>query len=507
MTAHLSIVPEPTRSGQPPATDANADEAAHLRRFIETQPFCLMRVGIDGGVLAANEAALGLLGARDLSQVLGSNVIKWMVSGAEDHWRQFSARVAIGAASSFECQLTDLTGTPRTVLLQGVPLLEHPDGVPSMILGARDISTSLRIEDALRIGNPDKLPPAPQGDAKEIAAQHAKLEALERLLKEGRTHLQGLRTQLQQAISERDQLAAKAVQDASKPEVEQQVIALQARLETASSEQRQLAADLELATSAHRQEIAELQAEHARLRQAREEQYEHDLASSKHEIEQQMTELRAQLEMASAGQRRLAADLEAAETTYQQRLAEQQTAHARAENALLDQHELDLLFKDQEAQQRVTALQSQLDSAVAERDRLTGLLQETEVVHHRFVSEISAERAAHEAVLQTVALTQKQLEKEAADYQLEIRNMDACLRQLIPLVASGRVALEVGREWGILAETIDARAAALLTQSSLDAGSRSEIEALRRDALQAKLLAAQIPQARTDSENPKEEQA
>jgi hypothetical protein len=35
-------------------------EALHLRRVIEQQPSCLLRVGIDGAVLAANEAALSL---------------------------------------------------------------------------------------------------------------------------------------------------------------------------------------------------------------------------------------------------------------------------------------------------------------------------------------------------------------------------------------------------------------------------------------------------------------
>jgi len=125
-------------------------EALHLRRLIEQQPACLLRVGVDGLLLAVNEAALRLFGAEALVPVLGTNLTKLIVPRQHEEWREFATRVREGAAASIECDLTDLSGTRRTILLQGVPLLDHADGVPSMILTARDISVPLRLEAALR---------------------------------------------------------------------------------------------------------------------------------------------------------------------------------------------------------------------------------------------------------------------------------------------------------------------------------------------------------------------
>ena len=126
-------------------------EAFHLRRVIERQPSCLLRVGIDGVVLAANEAALSLLGAGELPQVLGTTLTALMVPRDRDQWSDFAARdQRRRGACSIECEVTDLSGARRTLLLQGIPLLDHQDGVLSMILAARDTSAQHRLETALQ---------------------------------------------------------------------------------------------------------------------------------------------------------------------------------------------------------------------------------------------------------------------------------------------------------------------------------------------------------------------
>ena len=146
-------------SATPRQVDDHAAEAIHLRRLLDTLPSCLMRVGADGFVLAANDAALGLLGDRDLGHVLGSMVTVWIVTEHHDRWREFAATVASGTRCSLECDLIDLSGNHRTVLFHGVPLIDHPDGVPSIMLGARDISASRRLEVALQSGiTPARLP-------------------------------------------------------------------------------------------------------------------------------------------------------------------------------------------------------------------------------------------------------------------------------------------------------------------------------------------------------------
>ena len=130
-------------SATPRQLDDHAAEAIHLQRLLDTLPSCLMRVGIDGFILAANDAALGLLGDRDLDHVLGSMVTVWIVTEHHDRWREFAATVAGGTRSSLECDLIDLSGDYRTVLFHGVPPHpRHPDRMPSIMLGARDISAS-----------------------------------------------------------------------------------------------------------------------------------------------------------------------------------------------------------------------------------------------------------------------------------------------------------------------------------------------------------------------------
>ena len=51
-------------AGFPEADDPGV-AIEHLRRIIEKQPGCLLRADLNGRLLAANDAALGLLGARE----------------------------------------------------------------------------------------------------------------------------------------------------------------------------------------------------------------------------------------------------------------------------------------------------------------------------------------------------------------------------------------------------------------------------------------------------------
>lgn len=203
----LQLVPTPNSTMPAPLPEPTA-EAVHLRHFIEKQPFSLMRVGIDGRLIAASDAALELLSAGELDQALGSVFTTWIVPAHHDHWREFAARVCSGTQASFECELTDPSGLHRTILLHGVPFLDHPDGIASMIVGAQDVSSLRRLETALQEGEARRQQ-LMAGQAVEWAQLQETLEErhqLERLLKQGRNHLRDLRTQLEQAVAERHRL-------------------------------------------------------------------------------------------------------------------------------------------------------------------------------------------------------------------------------------------------------------------------------------------------------------
>ncbi|MCU0248832.1 MAG: PAS domain-containing protein [Vicinamibacterales bacterium] len=124
-------------------------EVAHLRRLLDIQPSCLLRLGADGTVLAANDAALALLGATSGAQALGRDFTAWVPSYQLEQWREFTVGVAQGDPASIECDITPAASDPRPTLFHAVPLLDHPDGVPSMAVSARAVAGQRQLEAAV----------------------------------------------------------------------------------------------------------------------------------------------------------------------------------------------------------------------------------------------------------------------------------------------------------------------------------------------------------------------
>ena len=124
-------------------------EVVHLRRLLDTQPCCLMRLGADGTVLAANDAALMMLGERSPAQALGRDFALWIPPDQHDRWRAFTLGVVHGSPSSIECDVAGPSGARFPTLFHAVPLADHPDGVASMAVTARVISAQRQLEAAI----------------------------------------------------------------------------------------------------------------------------------------------------------------------------------------------------------------------------------------------------------------------------------------------------------------------------------------------------------------------
>src|SRR5580765_100685 len=118
------------------------DAAGHLLQIIERQPACLMRVGLEGHFLAVNQAALSLLGAQGLEDVLGTSVTARISTANGVHWTEFAGRVWNGAPGSLECSLIGGSSSVRSILFHAIALPDHPDQIPSLLLTARDLSDS-----------------------------------------------------------------------------------------------------------------------------------------------------------------------------------------------------------------------------------------------------------------------------------------------------------------------------------------------------------------------------
>jgi PAS domain S-box-containing protein len=123
-------------------------EVAHLRHLLDMQPGCLLRLADDGTVLAANDAALMLLGERSRADALGRDFALWIPPDQQDRWKAFAGGVVSGSRSSIECDIQVPSGARQPILVHATPLTDHPDGARSMVVVARVISTQRQLEAA-----------------------------------------------------------------------------------------------------------------------------------------------------------------------------------------------------------------------------------------------------------------------------------------------------------------------------------------------------------------------
>ena len=313
-------------------------QAAHFRRLIETQPSCLMRIGTeDGRLLAINDTALRLLEVEQLGQALGSAITTRIAPPQQGAWTEFMARVSNGTPGSFECELINASGGRRTVVFNGIPLPDHPDAIPSMLVAVQDTSVLARLTETLG---------ETECDRERLRAEHAT-------------------------------------------------------------------------------ELTRLSA-----------QYQEDLRAQAEDSKRALDELRGQL-------------------------------------------------------QEAMALREQLEAQIAERDMRQG----------RLIAEHEAEQIAVERVLAAAAVKRERARKELADALVERESLVQHAQRLAPLVAAGRVGLQIARDLRTVTAAVETRAAQLLAQCPPQADVRTDIEILRNETLWANALAGQIVQAHSEAES------
>jgi hypothetical protein len=213
-----------------PAVDSAA-EVDRLRMLLELQPSCLMRVATDGTLLAVSDAAVTLLGAHDLAQLLDTSLIdRIRGDSAAEAWADFTTRVLGSGSASAECDIDDVAGTRRSVLLLGVALPDHPDGLTSLLVTVRDVSTARGLEASLH--EQEDLRRAVQVA---LAAATAQLEQFRPQLQQITTERQQLRAALDTILRQRQQIASS---------VEQLRTALTTAMDTAATAKQVLDKDL-----------------------------------------------------------------------------------------------------------------------------------------------------------------------------------------------------------------------------------------------------------------------
>ena len=191
----------PTTATAPPDLDP-AVEIERLRALLEKQPSCLMRIGNDGTLLAVNEVALTLLGARTLADILGTSFTD-RIQGDGTVWADFVRRVSQGGSASTEFDMNDLAGLGRAVMMQGIPLTGHPDGNESLLVSVRDVTTARRLQASLQ--DQEDLRRTAQASLDEASASVRDLRAR---LAEATAEQNRLREALEGTLAEREQLTA-----------------------------------------------------------------------------------------------------------------------------------------------------------------------------------------------------------------------------------------------------------------------------------------------------------
>jgi len=390
---------------------------ASLRRLLERRPACLVRVRLDGVLLACNQAALALLGTEGRA-VLNSSLADRLLPPGNTQWQEFVARCSAEGAASFNGHLVIGDQNARPVIVQGVPLTDHPDGVESLLLHLREQPQTQRLdhESAAMVRQPvgdqnERVSAEPlqlgvlaDDDQAERARltemldaqsadrqrREARIAQLEKKLEQSRLILGQKEREFGRdvAMLKSTLAAAHAARATAAGDAKRDLEALQLRLQAATAEQQRLQGL-----------VAQHESERERLAA--------DRQAAVDTLQQSLAELRAQAAQASAEHARLAGQVETAE----RELHSQRAEHERARHGLVAEHHRALAELETAKREEVDALNQRVHAATAEHARLQALVEAAAVDRDRVAAD---HRAAVDTLQQSLARV-----REAAALQSE----------------------------------------------------------------------------------------
>ena len=437
-------------------TDARVPsaDALYLRRLLDRQPACLVRVRLDGVLLACSDAALGLFGVGTLGGILKTNLTDRLVPADRAKWQEFTTRVWAKGAGSLECHLLPDDGA-RPLGVQAIALKDHPDGVDSLLLSLRDQSQTQRLELSIQSAEAKRVD---QEERQRAARDHVE----ETTIAEGR-RLAALTDEHQ--AEHRQLTEALAAQTADRERREAKFVELEKRVE-----ESQLAALGE--EREHRARVAALEAALAAAHAA------HATGASAHDDHpaqtgqqppvsgepnrQELADI-ARLKASAAEQARLRALVADHEIQRERIAAEHQAAIATLEQSLAVANQEAAGSGDQT--QTLAELRSQLAQALAEQSRLAARVEEHEGERDRVTAEHKKALAAQETgKLRTLVDYENRREQIAAEHRAAVAMLEQSLA-----VANQEAALGRDQSLQTLAELQSQLAQALAEQSRLAA--------------------------------------
>src|SRR5690349_4341480 len=101
-SVELTTLDGPEKTPSPPV-----GMISHLKHLIESLPVCVMRIDLNGCLLAANDSALQLLGVTEHAKVLTKSLSERVSAEHTEDWHAFLQRTWTEGAGSVECELID----------------------------------------------------------------------------------------------------------------------------------------------------------------------------------------------------------------------------------------------------------------------------------------------------------------------------------------------------------------------------------------------------------------
>ena len=340
-----------------------------------------MRLGADGTVLAANDAALTLLGVKSGAQALGRDFSFWLPEDQCDRWRAFSGAVVQGYPASIECDIAASSGDRHPTLFHGVPLADHPDGVTSIAVAARSVSGQRQLGAAI-VELEGQLRER-QGEAFKARARLAEAEASRQQLAERVAALEASLREREVGADEEGRLrhctADLGDSDAAIAEADAARRTAEANCASALADVRQLEMALEAFAARQQRITAELAAERQRVQQMSE-----SVAASQEQallagraMEAAGAALQAELEEARVGRLRLEAALQQALASSEERerdvLADRDELRTRLDEALVTCQEREVAMRELETAHGTLAAAHR--AATAEHERFVSALR------------------------------------------------------------------------------------------------------------------------------------
>jgi len=136
----------PETPEQRPVAVAPAPSASErrLRLVVESAPVSLCILDPEGKVLAANRAALTLLGVERLHDVIGTLLDRLVVTEHRERFTAFVTSVCGGAAGTLQYELAVPGGTLRSVETHAVPLRREASATAAFLGVTWDVSEKKR---------------------------------------------------------------------------------------------------------------------------------------------------------------------------------------------------------------------------------------------------------------------------------------------------------------------------------------------------------------------------